>query len=190
MKILHQEMELREETRGLQQARPALAAEPVTNQSEVLAETQQDLAARVNQVNLDIRELPDAENAFRRELILLTQVRQVMLEAHELLRQEITGPETIAAETEAIELLLQSRRINPKGGGGGGGSSPGGGGTGDTDEAALALIGLGNERNASVIARTVRQSTGTSGSALPAEFRQGLESFFEALEQHVSRNPR
>ena len=80
MKILHQEMELREETRGLQQARPALAAEPVTNQSEVLAETQQDLAARVNQVNLDIRELPDAENAFRRELILLTQVRQVMLE--------------------------------------------------------------------------------------------------------------
>ena len=106
------------------------------------------------------------------------------------MRQEITGPETIAAETEAIELLLQSRRINPKGGGGGGGSSPGGGGTGDTDEAALALIGLGNERNASVIARTVRQSTGTSGSALPAEFRQGLESFFEALEQHVSRNPR
>ncbi len=42
-----------------------------------------------------------------------------MLEASVILEAPETGPTAIAAETEAIELLLQSKRINPKGGGGG-----------------------------------------------------------------------
>ena len=50
-----------------------------------------------------------------------------MDEATEILARPETGSPAIAAETEAIELLLQSKRINPKGGGGGG-SNPGGGG--------------------------------------------------------------
>ena len=54
-----------------------------------------------------------------------------MSDATEILARPETGGPAIAAETEAIELLLQSQRINPKGGGGGG-STPGGGGTGTT----------------------------------------------------------
>ena len=63
---------------------------------------------------------------------------EAMNDATSILGRPDTGPEAIAAETEAIEILLQAERANPKSGGGGGGSNPGGGGTGDTD-ASLAL---------------------------------------------------
>ncbi len=80
-----------------------------------------------------------------------------------------------------IELLLQSKRANPNSGGGGG-SSPGGGGEGDTETVALALHGPGSDPNAHIEAREVRQSTGTTSNQLPAEFRDGLEQFFNAVE--------
>ena len=116
-----------------------------------------------------------------KEIALLSRVEVVMREAEQLLSRPDTGPEPIAAETEAIELLLQTKRINPKGGGGGG-ASPGGGGTGTTDESALALLGAGDERNAQANDREVSQSTGVSGSAFPAEFRAGLDTYFGKLE--------
>ena len=189
MKILHQEMALREETRGLEQARPALDATELTARAESLALTQGGLAERVGTVTRKIRELPDGERVFGREIVLLTRVEQVMSEAQDLLQRQVTGPAAIAAETEAIELLLQSRRINPKGGGGGGGANPGGGGTGDTDESALAMVGLGDELNAHAVSRHVLQSTGAGGADLPPEFRQGLDAFFDALERSATARP-
>jgi hypothetical protein len=146
-----------------------------------LAETQSELAQRVAKVVSDLRELPEGAAKFGKEIALLTRVEQVMHEATGLLERPETGPETIAAETEAIELLLQAKRINPKAGGGGG-SSPGGGGTGTTEQSALALLGSGDERNATVADRNVSQATGVSGSQLPAEFRGGLDAYFGALE--------
>jgi hypothetical protein len=181
MRILHEEIELREQTRALDQMKPAVEPEDYGRQATELSETQGTLAARVGEVTVKIEELPESHEKFAYELALLGRVEEVMLEAQQLLGRPETGAETIAAETEAIELLLQSRRINPKGGGGGG-SSPGGGGTGDTDRAALALFGRGAERNAQYRRRTVRQSTGTSPLELPAEFREGLDAFFDALE--------
>ncbi len=183
MKILHREIELREETRAVEQARPAWDEETLAAQTSPLAQTQQELGERVAAVTQQIRELPDADKAFAGEIALLSRVEQVMGEAHLLLTRQATGPETIAAETEVIELLLQARRINPQGGGGGG-ANPGGGGTGTTDQAALALVGTGSERNAGVVPRNITQSTGSSGSDLPAEFRQGLDEFFNALERN------
>lgn len=186
LKILEKEIGLREETRALQQARAALQSEQYEQQAKPLAETQAELARRVGAVTQKIRELPDGEEAFAKEIALLGRVEQVMNEAHALLARPETGPETIAAETEVIELLLQTRRINPKGGGGGG-SSPGGGGGGDTDQAAVALIGAGSARNAQTEERRVEQTTGVSGSELPAEFRAGLDTYFNALEGARSR---
>lgn len=182
MKILEKEIALRDETRGVEQARPALNKTDYGKQADELAETQGGIAQRVSDVTQKIRELPNGEVSFMREIALLSRVRQVMREAQQLLAQPNTGPEPIAAETEAIELLLQARRINPKGGGGGGGSTPGGGGTGDTEQSALALIGAGAEQNAQSQERVVGQATGVSGSALPAEFRSGLDAYFGALE--------
>ena len=182
MRILHEEMELREETRALEQMKPALEQEAFVEQANLLADTQGELAVRVDAVIEKICEVPEGDAKFPREIALLTRVEEVMLEAQQLLASPETGAETIAAETEAIELLLQARRINPKGGGGGG-SSPGGGGSGDTDQSALALLGSGAEAKAGSSARSVRQSTGVTGVDLPAEYRQGLDAFFEALEK-------
>jgi len=106
-----------------------------------------------------------------------------MRDARDLLARPDTGPEPIAAETEAIELLLQAQRVKPPKGGGGGGSSPGGGGSGDTEESALALIGRGDEMNAAPQDRTTSQMTGTPGSGFPAEFRAGLDAYFGELEK-------
>ena len=183
MKILEQEIALREETRALDQARDALNADRYDERARPLADTQAELGVRVLDVIQQLRDLEAEENkAYPKEIALLTRVEQVMQEAHELLDRPETGPETIAAETEVIELLLQAKRANPKSGGGGGGDTPGGGGQGDTEEAALALVGSGSESSAHAEERNVGQATGVSGSELPAEFRAGLDAYFGGLE--------
>lgn len=181
MKILEAEIGLREETRALEQARSALEATHYADRATPLGNTQTELAKRVVDVTKKIRELPEGEAKFEREIMLLTRVEQVMQEARQLLQQPETGPPTIAAETEAIELLLQARRVNPKGGGGGG-ANPGGGGSGETDESALALLGSGAEKDAKTAVRPVGQATGVTGTTLPEEFRTGLDAYFDALE--------
>jgi hypothetical protein len=108
-----------------------------------------------------------------------------MDEAAEILGRPETGREAIAAETEAIELLLQSKKINPKGGGGGG-SSPGGGGSGTTDDSALALVGAGVNEKEVREDQGITQTTGESGSQLPEEFRAGLDEYFNRLERGPS----
>ena len=115
----------------------------------------------------------------------MSRVAEVMDEATGLLAQPETGAETIAAETEAIELLLMAKRMKPKGGGAGG-STPGAGTTGTTNQSALALLGSGNEENAGDPEREVSQATGTTGYELPAEFRGGLDAYFSALEASQS----
>ncbi len=182
MRLLHEEMELREETRALEQAKPAVEKKAYLTRANGLADTQADLAKRTGAVTQKISELPESNAKFAREIAILARVEEVMYEAHQLLAQGETGAETIAAETEAIELLLQAKRINPKGGGSGG-SSPGGGGTGKTDQSALALLGSGAETKANIAPRSTLQATGASGVELPAEFRHGLDAFFEALEK-------
>ena len=130
-----------------------------------------------------IEELPEAWQ-FANEAGLLKYVNRVMKEAQALLSEPDTGRRAIAAETEAIELLLQAKKASGQGGGGSGlAASPGGGGQGTTDQSALALIGQGDDTGAQVKARKVGQATGASGAALPAEFRNGLDAYFNALEK-------
>lgn len=182
MHILEAEVNLREETRVAEQARPALAKDAYRKQSGQLSQTQDGLADRVAKLTVRIIELPDGEAEFAKEIALLTRVEEVMLEAAEILDRPETGSAAIAAETEAIELLLQSKRINPRGGGGGG-SSPGGGGGGTTNDSALALIGSGVNEKEVREDRGVAQATGETGPALPEEFRAGLDEYFNRLEQ-------
>lgn len=181
MKILEKEIDLREETRTTEQAREGMPVEKFTESANSLADTQDEIADRASDVVQTIQELEDA-HLFGREIQLLTRVNEVMEEASLILSRPDTGPEAIAAETEAIELLLQAKRINPKGGGGGG-SSPGGGGGGTTEESALALVGDGSERDAGIEHRETGEATGVSGRSLPAEFRRGLDQFFNLVEE-------
>ncbi|MDB5345906.1 MAG: hypothetical protein JWP89_4283 [Schlesneria sp.] len=182
MHILEAEVHLREETRVAEQAREALSKNDYQQRAKKLSETQDGLSERVSKLTDRIIELPDGESEFGKEIALLKQVERVMLEAAEILDRPDTGKLAIAAETEAIELLLQSKRINPRGGGGGG-SSPGGGGGGTTNDSALALIGSGVNEKEVREDRGVSQSTGESGAAFPEEFRAGLDEYFNRLER-------
>ncbi|WP_406694889.1 hypothetical protein V5E97_27985 [Singulisphaera sp. Ch08] len=182
LQILEGEVNLREETRVAEQAKPALVLSDYSTQAGKLSGTQKELAGRVEKVTGKIRELPDAEQEFAYEIALLGQVGSVMDEATGILLRPETGNPAVAAETEAIELLLKSKRINPKGGGGGG-SSPGGGGTGTTQDSALALLGVGLNEKEVKEDHGVSQATGDSGPSLPEEFRAGLDEYFNRLER-------
>jgi hypothetical protein len=182
LQILEGEVNLREETRVAEQARPAMESEPYGKQAGKLSETQGGLRDRIDKVIDRIKQLPDAEEQFAYEIDLLGKVGEVMNEATEILARPETGSPAIAAETEAIELLLRSRRINPKGGGGGG-ANPGGGGSGKTQDSAMALLGGGINPKEVREDRGVSQSTGESGPVLPEEFRAGLDEYFNRLER-------
>jgi hypothetical protein len=186
LQILEAEVNLREETRVAEQGRPAVKAEEHKRQAGKLSETQAGIEDRTAKVTQKIRELPESETEFAFEIALLGRVAEVMREAAEILARPETGSPAIGAETEAIELLLQSKRINPKAGGGGG-STPGGGGTGTTQDSALALLGGGVNDKEVREDRGVAQSTGDSGPTLPEEFRAGLDEYFNRLEKNSSR---
>ena len=182
LQILEAEITLREDTRVAEQARPAIKAAEHETSAGKLADDQQELADRTRDVVERILELPDAQANFGKELNLLNNVAGVMDEARGILESHETGKPAIAAETEAIELLLASKRINPKGGGGGGGSSPGGGGGGDDADSALALLGKSNETKEVREDTGNTQTTGTAGAKLPPEWREGIDEYFNRLE--------
>jgi hypothetical protein len=180
MKILEGEIELREDTRVAEQSRPAVEQQEHAEQSDALSGRQKKLRLRTDDLIPRIRSLPEGEQMFAKEIALLTEVASVMSEARTILAEPNTGSAAIAAETDAIELLLQSKRINPKGGGGGG-SSPGGGGGGDTTDAAIALLGKGVNENEVRAEREVHHATGDSMPTLPEEFRDGLDEYFNRV---------
>jgi hypothetical protein len=181
LQILEGEINLREETRVADQARPAQALAEFNKQAGALSKTQETLKDRVLKVTERIKGLPDGEAQFSPEIELLGEVAAVMEEATGILASPDTGAPAIAAETDAIELLLKSKRINPKGGGGG--SSPGGGGRGTTTDSALALVGSGQNQKEVREDRATAQATGESGVALPEEFRAGLDQYFNKIER-------
>jgi hypothetical protein len=189
LQILEGEVNLREETRVAEQARPSLAPADYQRQAGKLSHTQHGLDERVGKVIARIRELPDAQANFGKELRLLQSVSMVMNEATGILARPETGRPAIGAETEAIELLLQSHRFNPKGGGGGG-SNPGGGGQGTTQDSALTLLGSGVNSKEVRQDRGVSQSTGEPNSSLPEEFRAGLDEYFNRLERGADQKPK
>jgi len=185
MHILEGEINLREETRVVQQVRRGLEKTAFAEQAGKLSQRQAALSERVDKLGVRVRELPDGEQEFAYEIALLEKVHQVMDEAVAILARPETGSEAIGAETEAIELLLKSKRINPRGGGGGG-SSPGGGGGGTTLDAALALFGAGVNEKEVREEHDVGQATGVAGGTLPEEFRAGLDQYFNRMERGAS----
>jgi len=165
-----------------EQAKPVEDNEKYLDLVDALAIAQIDLQERIVVVRKKIEALPDAEQEFGKEIALMIEVDRAMVDAAEILDRPDTSKLAIAAETEVIELLLKSKRINPKGGGGGG-SDPGGGGSGETQDAAIALLGPGINEKEAREDHGVQQSTGTTGSSFPEEYRQGLDEYFQRLER-------
>lgn len=182
MQSLRDEMKLRDETRELENARPAIKTPEYTQRALRLSSEQTRVAIVIQSAFDDIAQLPAGAEKFGKELQLLGAVRHVMDEVVGLLDQPETGPAAIAAETEAIELLLQTKRQNPKGGGGGGNSPGGGGGAAFASSAALAELGETGDTESDPGQRSVGQSTGRSGKEFPEEFKSGLDAYFNQLE--------
>ena len=181
MKSLRDEMKLRDETRELENSKAALKEGEHGRKSADLASKQFGIQANTRGAFDDILRLPQGNEKFGKELKLLGAVMKVMDEAAGILDKPDTGAPAIAAETEAIELLLQAKRQGK--GGGGGGSNPGGGGGGNASgEAALSDLGPGQDGDANVNTRPVGQATGKAGRELPEEFKTGLDAYFNKLE--------
>lgn len=184
MQALRDEMKLRDETRELDNARPGLDAPDYALRARKLGSEQFRISVHTQSAADAIAGLEDGPKRFGKELQLLAMVRRVMDEAGGILDTPDTGSKAIAAETEAIELLLQTKRQNPKGGGGGGGSNPGGGGTAAAaSSAALSDFGPDADSDTEVGARPVGQATGRSGREFPEEFKAGLDAYFNKLEE-------
>ena len=182
MQALRDEMKLRDETREAETAKSAVDEVKFAADASALALMQGEIGTRTQSAADDVIALPDGAAKFRKELQLLQAVHQVMGEAQGILATPETGPTAIAAETEAIELLLQAKRQSPNGGGGGG-SNPGGGRRAATaSSAALAELGPGSDAKSIVDARPVGQATGHAGKEFPDEFKTGLDAYFNLLE--------
>ncbi len=182
LQIIEGQVNLREQTRVAEQAREVAGQVEHRREGNRLGNSQEELTNKVGDVVEKILLLPEGNERFQKEIGLLNQAEALMVDSKSIFQKPDTGSASLAIQTETIELLLQSKRINPKSGGGAG-QAPGGGGKGDTGDAALALLGAGLNLKEKQDAREVSQATGLSGTSLPEEFRDGLNQYFNRLEQ-------
>jgi hypothetical protein len=183
MRILKDEMDLREATRVAQQIRGAEPTAEYLSRAAELRQTQDQLVDRTQWLMDQLQQIQrEGQKDFGGTLPQLAAARSAMEDAAALLALPDTAGPAIAAETEAIELLLQTKRNASQGGGSGGaaGATPGGGGGESAAGEASALAGIG--LNSSVESRDVEQAGGVAGEMVPAEFRSGLDAYFSALE--------
>ncbi len=175
MRIINREIQLREETRELEQAKEALSADEYKERSIALYDTQITLTEDTREVEAQIRHLPNVqEPLIQRQLAKVRKAADVMEEVEEILAEPDTGPKAIAAITEVIEILLQTGRVP---------NAPMVRNAPGVTASALMLLGAGDDSSSAFIEnRSPEQATGKAGRVLPEEFRQGLDAYFDALE--------
>ena len=175
MRIINREIQLREETRELEQAKEALSTDEYRERSIALYDTQITLTEDTNEVAAQIALLPTAQEPFiQRQLTKVLEAAEVMDEVEDILAEPDTGPRAIAAITEVIEILLQTGRVP---------NAPTIITAAPPTASALTLIGVGDDSSGAFIEnRSPRQATGKAGRVLPEEFRQGLDAYFDTLE--------
>ena len=96
-----------------------------------------------------------------------------------------TGAPAIAAQTEVIELLLQSNKVSPdtsEGGGGGSGASAGG----EADQAAVAMLGQSLNELARSRGLDTEVASSNARDDVPERFREGVVEYFDRLEKRLS----
>ena len=172
MKILEAEIALREETRALQQAKPQLDLANYQQMAQALMKTQQEVEDRAKTVIDAIHGL-DSSSEFEDEITQISSSMNAMNDAAKILGEPDTGAGAIAAESEAIEWLLQAKRS----------SGPLTREGEDMTISALALLGEADEQKTQERLRAVQQATGKSEKEVAEEFRYGLDKYFESLEK-------
>ena len=175
MRIINREIQLREETRELEQAKAAISPNEYSERSIALYDTQITLTEDTREVEAQISLLPNAqEGRIQGQLAKVGRAAAVMEEVEDIFAEPDTGPKAIAAITEVIEILLETGRIP---------NAPIITTAPPATASALSLLGIGDDSGkASIENRSPRQATGKTGRVLPEEFRQGLDAYFDALE--------
>ena len=175
LRIIDREIQLREETRELEQAREAITTDAYTERSLDLYDTQITLTEDTHEVAAQISLLPNAqERLIQQQLAKVAAAAEVMDEVEDILAEPDTGPKAIAAITEVIEILLQTCRLP---------NTPPITTAPPATAAALMLMGIGDDTGTAFLEnRSPQQATGKAGRVLPEEFRQGLDTYFNILE--------
>jgi len=214
LRIINSEIELREETRELDQAIGAIDTEIYEQRGAQLSATQAELAVKSRELAEQIRAMPNApdhaDETLAREIEVLTEKGElegealakriewltgraelgkevlqgqidkltsaatVMDEVKALLAQPATGPPTIAAILEVLEILLETHRLP---------NAPVIVKAPPATTSALMLMGLGDDGSKAFVEnRAPGQATGKTGRKLPEEYRAGLDVYFDALE--------
>ncbi|MBI4024419.1 MAG: hypothetical protein HY360_05520 [Verrucomicrobia bacterium] len=192
MRILQQEQSLREETQSL---------EAEKSKRENYPEESRKLAERQRQLMDDARRLQqeDLPSSLKDRL---GQACDAMSQAGSLLDKPQTDDATVASETRAIDLLssmIQMCAAEAQGAGAcngmalllqmmgfgmGNGEGDQGGGSaagGVTDRSNIRPAG--NAQGTAPDSRSVERASGRASSSLPAEFRDVLQSYFDAMDQ-------
>ena len=175
LRIIDREIQLREETRELEQAKEAINPDTYTDRSVPLYDTQITITEDTHEVAAQISLLPNAEEPLiQQQLAKVVRAAEVMDEVEDILAEPDTGPKAIAAITEVIETLLQTCRVP---------NTPMVTTAPPATAAALRLMGIGDDTSTAFLEnRSTRQATGKAGRVLPEEFRQGLDAYFNVLE--------
>lgn len=175
IRIIHQEIELREETRELHQTVAALSEEEYKERGNELSQTQAELSEKTLDIIEETAKLPKASHPhIQNQITKLSDAKTVMNEVEELLVKPETGPPTVAAISEVIEILLETARAP---------NTPVVAKAPPASAPALMLIGIGDDGNRVFIEnRAPSQAIGNTGRKLPEEYRQGLDAYLNALE--------
>jgi FtsZ-binding cell division protein ZapB len=183
LRILESEVNLREQTRVAEQGRKAMEPDRYMGEAIRLSEAQDLLRDRLDVVIDGLRTSRKSAVDYESEIEVLTAASAAMVDATKTLVQPETGPPAIAAQTEAIELLLQSNKVSPESAGGGGGSASASGSGGETTQAAMALIGRGVRAVAERRVSETETVSGADRAEVPERYREGVARFFDRLEQ-------
>lgn len=180
LRVLESEVELREQTRGTEQRRETVDDDQHMAAAIRLSEAQDLLRDRLDVIVDSLQAEPQGELNFAGEIEVLSAASQAMNEATQTLQSRETGAPAIAAETEAIELMLQSNKIKPDDSGSGSASSSQ---AAATKEAAMQLL----EEALNPLAKQRRGETetsiGRSRDQVPERLREPVRRFFDQLEQ-------
>ncbi len=185
LRIIYDQIDLRDETRTLSQIAPQEEDAKQDFQERAAAQAVQQMSIQQRTLNTisDIRAIPAGADKFKEELQKLNKAVQHMDDASAMLVDGSVTDEIVSAQTAAIEALIESRR---SGGGGGGGGSSGGGSMagGSTSRQPLDLVGPASDRTAKNRPRQTGEGTGKTGRVLPEEYREGLDAFLNKLNQN------
>ncbi|MEO1528360.1 MAG: hypothetical protein AAFX06_23295 [Planctomycetota bacterium] len=183
LRVLESEVNLREQTRMAERGRELMERQDYMAEAIRLSESQDFIRDRLDQIVDEIDSAPDAALHFAAEMEVLSLASSAMVDATKTLVSPETGPDAIAAQTEAIELLLRSKKVTPEGGEASSGGQAGGSAGGDTQEAAAALLGRGFDALAQERDSKTKFAVGRNRNEVPEHWLEGVQQYHLRLEQ-------